>query len=78
MTALDDAVDALIAALRRIADPVKRYEAAKDLESRVVGDVKQVKAEVAQELHPQRTWKEVGELLGVTGSRAEQISRASR
>ncbi|MFI0900524.1 hypothetical protein [Streptomyces sp. NPDC020983] len=78
MTALDDAVDALITALRRIADPVKRYEAAKDLESRVVADVKQVKAEVAQELHPQHTWKEVGELLGVTGSRAEQISRASR
>lgn len=78
MTALDEAADALTNALRAISDPVERYNAARTLESQLICEIKQVKAEVAQELHPNRTWRDVGDLLGVTGSRAEQISRGSR
>lgn len=78
MTALDEAADALIDALRAISDPVERYQATKGLEARLVDDLRQVKAAIAQELHPERTWQQVGQMLGVTGSRAEQISRGSR
>jgi hypothetical protein len=78
MTAIAEAADALIDALRRISDPVERYEVAREIEARLVAEIKQVKASSALELHPNRSWREVGDLLGVTGSRAEQISRAAR
>jgi hypothetical protein len=78
MTAIAEAADALIDALRRISDPVERYEAAKEIETRLIADLKHIKASSALELHPNRSWREVGGLLGVTGSRAEQISRAAR
>ena len=78
MTALDEAADNLINTLREISEPVERYKAARAAEARLIQEIKQVKAEVAQELHPDRTWREVGEMLGVTGSRAEQISRGAR
>jgi hypothetical protein len=78
MTAISEAAAALIAALRRVSDPVERYTAAKEIETQLVSDIKQVKATAAVELHPNRSWREVGDMLGVTGSRAEQISRAAR
>ena len=68
----------LVTALRQISDPVERYQAAKEWEVEADHDLKEVKAEVAKELKLRRSWKRVGELLGVTGSRAEQISRAAR
>lgn len=79
MTApLDAPADALIDAARQISDPIERYQAVKDVEARIDRGLKQVKAEIAQGLHEDRTWREVGVDLGVTGSRAEQISRAAR
>ena len=78
MTALDQAADALIDAAREISDPLERYQAVKEVEARLDRDLKQVKAEVARALYEDRSWRQVGGLLGVTGSRAEQISRAAR
>ncbi|MFI8499426.1 hypothetical protein ACIGFK_13155 [Streptomyces sp. NPDC085524] len=76
--ALDTATASLISALTDISDAVERYEAAKDLEARLDREIKQVKAEIAKSLYDGRSWAAVGKLLGVTGSRAEQISRATR
>ena len=76
--ALDTATTTLISALADISDDVKRYEAAEELKARIDREVKQVKADVAKSLYEGRSWAAVGKLLGVTGSRAEQISRAAR
>jgi hypothetical protein len=75
---LDTAERALIAAVREISDDVERYRAVKELEVRLDRSLREVKAEVAQNLYEGRSWNQVGQLLGVTGSRAEQISRGAR
>jgi len=75
---LEAAAVALVDELNKISDDVERYQATKSLEARLDKDLKGIKAKVAQNLYDGRTWGEVGELLGVTGSRAEQISRAAR
>ncbi|MFE9886844.1 hypothetical protein [Streptomyces scopuliridis] len=75
---LDARATSLVATIREISDDVERYQAVKELEMRLDSDLKQVKAEIALTLHEERSWQQVGELLGVTGSRAEQISRAAR
>lgn len=75
---LDTAERAVSDAVREFSDDVERYQAIKRLEVRLDRILKQAKAEVAKNLHEGRSWSQVGELLGVTGSRAEQISRASR
>ncbi|MGQ4513651.1 hypothetical protein [Streptomyces sp. DW26H14] len=67
------------AAKAQVSDPVERYGKLKELLKLVAKDIKIAQAEVANELHDGRTWGQVGDLLGgVSGSRAEQISRASR
>lgn len=76
--ALDAAENALINAIRQISDDVDRYQAIKNLEARLLPLFKQESAGIASRLHSDRSWSEVGKLLGVTGSRAEQISRGSR
>ncbi|MFE2326107.1 hypothetical protein ACFXD5_19630 [Streptomyces sp. NPDC059385] len=76
--ALDTATTSLIGALNDIDDDVERYEAAEALKARIDREVKDVKANVAKSLYDGRSWAAVGKLLGVTGSRAEQISRAAR
>lgn len=75
---LEAARVSLIDALNEISDDVERYQAAKSLEARLDGDFKEIKAKVARNLYDGRTWEQVGGLLGVTGSRAEQISRGAR
>lgn len=75
---LDTAERALIAAVREISDSVERYQAVKELEDRLGQSLREVKAEVAKSLYDGRSWSQVGALLGVTGSRAEQISRGAR
>ncbi|MGW0312045.1 hypothetical protein [Streptomyces flavidovirens] len=74
---LDTAYAALVGALKEKPDP-EQYKAIKDLEERFDTDMKQLKAAIANRLHDGRSWGEVGKILGVTGSRAEQISRAAR
>ncbi|WP_458089410.1 hypothetical protein [Streptomyces malaysiensis] len=69
----------IAAAVATISDPVERYNMLTLLLKLVTNDIKAAKADVASQLKQEdRTWDEVGELLGVTGSRAEQISRAAR
>ncbi|MCQ1575425.1 hypothetical protein [Streptomyces parvus] len=75
---LEARATSLIAAIKEISDHVERYQAVKNLEVQLDADLKDVKAEIARNLHEGRSWQQVGDLLGVTGSRAEQISRASR
>ncbi|MDX3353921.1 hypothetical protein PV703_11485 [Streptomyces sp. ME01-24h] len=75
---LDPAVATLMAAIAPISDPIERYQAVKELEQLIDRNLKQAKADIANELHTDRSWNEVGKLLGVTGSRAEQISRGAR
>jgi hypothetical protein len=75
---LEAARVSLVDALNEISDDVERYQAVKALEGRLDDDFKEIKAKAARNLYDGRTWEQVGELLGVTGSRAEQISRASR
>jgi hypothetical protein len=75
---LEAAAVALVDELNKISDDVERYQATKELESWIDRNFRQVKAVVAANLYAGRTWGQVGELLGVTGSRAEQISRGAR
>lgn len=75
---LEAAERALIAAVREIAGDADRYQAARDLEARLSVYLREIKAEAARNLHEGRSWNQVGALLGVTGSRAEQISRGAR
>ena len=75
---VDTAERALVAAINEISDDIERYQAVKELEARLDLSLKQIKADVAKNLYDGRSWSQVGKLLGVTGSRAEQISRAAR
>ncbi|GHC39755.1 hypothetical protein GCM10010348_78870 [Streptomyces anthocyanicus] len=68
----------LVDAINQIPDDLERYQTVKTLEVHLDEDFKQIKAHAARNLYEGRTWEQVGELLGVTGSRAEQISRAAR
>lgn len=74
----DAARSTLIASLDAISDPIERLREVEKQETQFKVDIKGVRARIALELKKDRTWDQVGELFGVTGSRAEQISRASR
>lgn len=74
----DTAYAALVDAFKETDDLVEQYRAIKDIEDRFDSDMKQLKATIATTLYEGRTWSQVGEMLGVTGARAEQISRAAR
>lgn len=74
----DDACRTLIASLEAISDPAERLREAATQEEQLKGEFKDLRAQIALELKNGRTWDQVGEYFGVTGSRAEQISRASR
>lgn len=77
-TPIESARRALITSLDTISDPVERLQEVGVLEERLKVDIKEVRARIALQLKEGRTWDQVGEFFGVTGSRAEQISRASR
>lgn len=75
---LDIAIASVLAALLDIDEPVERYEAIRHAESQLTAEFRKERAGIAAELHDGRSWAQVGELLKVTGSRAEQISRGAR
>lgn len=77
-TSPDVARRALIASLDVISDPAERLREVDTLEDQLKIDIRGVRARIALQLKEGRTWDQVGEYFGVTGSRAEQISRASR
>jgi DNA-directed RNA polymerase sigma subunit (sigma70/sigma32) len=74
----DDARSTLIASLDAISDPAERLKEVVTQEEQLKRDLRDVRARIALQLKDGRTWDQVGEYFGVTGSRAEQISRASR
>lgn len=76
--ALNAAIDEALRSLAAIEDPVERFKASRQVRlelDRGSGELKNTQAAIANELKPGKTWREVGELLEVSGSRAEQISR---
>jgi DNA-directed RNA polymerase specialized sigma subunit len=75
---LDAAIASLLTALRNIEDPVERYEAIRRAEGHLLAAFRSERSVIANNLHEERSWAQVGSMLGVTGSRAEQISRAAR
>jgi DNA-directed RNA polymerase sigma subunit (sigma70/sigma32) len=77
-TSPDAARRTLIASLDAISDPAERLQEVVTQEEQLKVEIKGVRARIALELKEGRTWDQVGEFFGVTGSRAEQISRASR
>lgn len=77
--ALDAAIDDALRSLASIDDPVERYRVSRELRlelDRGSSALKATQAAIANELKAGRSWREVGELMGVSGSRAEQISRS--
>lgn len=75
---LHAAIDSARTSLESITDPVERYHAARavrDFLDQANLQIKAVQQEVILTLKPGRPWREVGELIGVSGSRAEQISK---
>lgn len=75
--ALDTAIDEAVNSLANIDDPVERYHASRRIRVQLdtgSGALKEAQARIAAELKTGRSWREVGVLMGVSGSRAEQIS----
>ncbi|MER7151243.1 hypothetical protein [Streptomyces lydicus] len=76
--ATEEAVETLVQAATEASDLVERYQGIKELEEILDIRLREAKAEIAKSLYEGRSWRQVGDLLGVTGSRAEQISRGAR
>jgi alkylhydroperoxidase/carboxymuconolactone decarboxylase family protein YurZ len=76
--ALTDSITAAVDDVAAITDPVERYKAARERRTKLQdGDrsLMLLQQTAAQELKEGRTWAQVGDLLEVTGSRAEQIAK---
>lgn len=76
MTTNTDPVDALIAELDAISDPVDRFQKVVETEGRIDVALRAVRQRIAVQLYNngERTYREVGQIMGgVTASRAEQI-----
>ncbi|MCX5365906.1 GIY-YIG nuclease family protein [Streptomyces sp. NBC_00124] len=76
---VDLAFARVLAGLESIPSPEARYRALLDVESSLKSELRQVQQQSVLNIKSSgRTWREVGSLLGVSGARAEQISRLSR
>lgn len=61
-----------------VADPVERYHQARIVRAQLIEadhKLKAVQRTVANDLKAGRTWAQVGEVLGVSGSRAEALAK---
>lgn len=75
---IEAARERLIKVLDAIPDPVERYEAVVQFEERFSELVRASRQRTVLKLKGTgRTWQEVGEILGMSGQRAHQISRGS-
>lgn len=76
--ALTEAIEARFEDIEAIEDPVERFRMGRELRA-TCADTEQrvirIEQAIAEELKEGRTWFAVGKLLGVTGSRAEQIAK---
>lgn len=78
MTAVLSSARAEVQGLDSIDDLVARYRKSREIRAEVEESARLVKSkqqEIVLELKANRSWREVGELLDISGSRAEQISR---
>jgi hypothetical protein len=77
MTTNPDPVDALIAELDAISDPVDRLRKAAEAEERIDAGLRGVRQRIAIQLYESgKTYREVGEVMGgVSAQRAEQIAK---
>lgn len=76
--ALTPAIEAAADGLAAISDPVERYKETRKVRAELAqGDAtfRAVEQRTVSEIKEGRSWREVGELLGVSGSRAEQIAK---
>jgi hypothetical protein len=76
--ALTSAIESETGRLAGITDPVERFHAVREFRQELAhGDRrgKELEQAVVSELKEGRPWRAVGELLGVSGSRAEQIAK---
>lgn len=76
--ALTEYAEAEAAPVAAIADPIERFEAAKNERAKhgaADRALMEIQKAVVWELYENRTWAEVGELLGFSGSRAEALAR---
>jgi hypothetical protein len=76
--ALTNYAEAEAAPVAAIADPIERFEAAKNERAKhgaADRALMEIQKAVVWELHESRTWAEVGDLLGFSGSRAEALAR---
>lgn len=76
--ALTPSIEAAIEDIAAVIDPVERFNEGRKIRSAFADGerkVMQIQQAAVEELKQERTWAQVGELLGVTGSRAEQIAK---
>ncbi|KKZ74861.1 hypothetical protein VO63_05270 [Streptomyces showdoensis] len=75
---LTSAIESETGRLAQIADPVDRFNAARDFrETLAAGEraARELEKAAVAELKAAHSWRAVGELIGVSGSRAEQIAK---
>jgi DNA-directed RNA polymerase specialized sigma subunit len=75
---LTEAIETATAAVAAIGDPVERYQQAREERVKLgTGDrtLMEIQQAVVLVLREGRTWAEVGEILGISGSRAEAIAK---
>lgn len=76
--ALTSAIESEATRIEEIVDLVARFHAIREFRHSVAeGDRvgRSMESVVINELKRDRAWREVGELLGMSGSRAEQIAK---
>lgn len=76
--ALTEAIEAATTNVKDVDDPIERFRAARTLRTQI-GDADHTLLEIQRAavwtLYDGRSWAQVGELLGFSGSRAEAIAR---
>jgi hypothetical protein len=76
--ALTTAIEAAAEEVAAVTDPVERYHRARTIRAQLLDadhHLKAIQQAVAVDLKAGRTWAQVGEALGVTGSRAEALAK---
>lgn len=77
--ALQESYRDVIHAITAVPDLVEQYREAEHTAAFLKREFRRIRQEAVLELKQEgRTWREIGDLLGVTGARAEQMSRGAR
>ncbi|GHH87873.1 hypothetical protein [Streptomyces capitiformicae] len=76
--ALTSAIESETGRLAQITNPVERFHAIREFREVVAAGERtgrDLEKDAVNELKEGRPWREVGEMLGMSGSRAEQIAK---